>query len=83
MEATLIVLAQLFATALMPTVYSDSCFAAKNTYCSNFAFLAATFVAADYGLPSEPVSRQVIIHTLGVSNAFISAWIVPSKTSFI
>ena len=83
MVATLIVLAQLFAMALMPTVYSDNFFAAKNTYCSNFAFLAATFVAADYGLPSEPVSRRVIIHTLGVSNVFLYAWIVPGKTSFI
>ena len=66
MEATLIVLTQLFATALMPMVYSDNCFVPKNTYCSNFAFLAATLFAADYGLASERVSRRVIIHTLCV-----------------
>jgi hypothetical protein len=46
MVATLIVLAKLFATALMPATCSNNFFAAKNTFCSNFAFLAATFVAA-------------------------------------
>ncbi|KAK2388494.1 hypothetical protein QL285_062173 [Trifolium repens] len=46
MAATLIVLAKLFATALMPATCSNNFFAAKNTFCSNFAFLAATYVAA-------------------------------------
>jgi hypothetical protein len=46
MAATLIVLAKLFATALMAATCSNNFFAAKNTFCSNFAFLAATFVAA-------------------------------------
>jgi hypothetical protein len=46
MAATLIVLAKLFATALMAATCSNIFFAAKNTFCSNFAFLAATFVAA-------------------------------------
>jgi hypothetical protein len=46
MAATLIVLAKLFATTLMPATCSNNFFAAKNTFCSNFAFLAATFVAA-------------------------------------
>jgi hypothetical protein len=30
----------------MPATCSNNFFAAKNTFCSNFAFLAATFVAA-------------------------------------
>jgi peptidoglycan/LPS O-acetylase OafA/YrhL len=46
MAATLIVLAKLFATALMAATCSNNFFAAKNTFCSNFVFLAATFVAA-------------------------------------
>ncbi|KAK2451469.1 hypothetical protein QL285_010520 [Trifolium repens] len=46
MAATLIVLATLFATALMTATCSNIFFAAKNTFCSNFAFLAATFVVA-------------------------------------
>jgi hypothetical protein len=46
MAATLIVLAKLFATALMPATCSNNFFAAKNTFCSNFEFLAVTFVAA-------------------------------------
>jgi hypothetical protein len=46
MAATLIVLAKLFATALMPAACSNNFFAAKNTFSSNFAFLAATFVVA-------------------------------------
>ena len=45
MAATLIVLVKLFATALMPATCSNNFFAAKNTFCSNFAFLAATYVA--------------------------------------
>jgi hypothetical protein len=45
MAATLIVLATLFATALMLATCSNNFFAAKNTFYSNFAFLAATFVA--------------------------------------
>ncbi|KAK2374565.1 sulfite exporter TauE/SafE family protein [Trifolium repens] len=40
MAATLIVLAKLFATALMPTTCSNNFFAAKNTFCDNFAFLS-------------------------------------------
>jgi hypothetical protein len=47
MAATLIVLAKLFATALMPATCSNNFFTAKNTFCSNFAFLAATFVSCD------------------------------------
>jgi hypothetical protein len=46
MTATLIVLAKLFAMALMPTTCSNNFSAAKNTFCNNFAFLATTFVAA-------------------------------------
>ncbi|KAK2369230.1 hypothetical protein QL285_082378 [Trifolium repens] len=46
MAATLIVLAKLFATGLMPATCNNNFFAAKNTFCSNFAFLAVTFVAA-------------------------------------
>ncbi|KAK2424389.1 hypothetical protein QL285_034756 [Trifolium repens] len=46
MAATLIVLAKLFATALMPATCSNNFFVAKNTFYSNFAFLPATFVAA-------------------------------------
>jgi hypothetical protein len=46
MTATLIVLAKFFATALMAAICSNIFFAAKNTFCSNFAFFAATFVAA-------------------------------------
>jgi hypothetical protein len=45
MAATLIVLAKPFATTLMPVTCSSNFFAAKNTFYSNFAFLAATFVA--------------------------------------
>jgi hypothetical protein len=40
MAATLIVLAKLFATTLMPATFSNNFFATKNTFCSNFAFLA-------------------------------------------
>ncbi|KAK2426956.1 hypothetical protein QL285_025575 [Trifolium repens] len=43
MAATLIVLAKLFATALIAATCSNNFFAAKNTFCSNFAFLAATY----------------------------------------
>ncbi|KAK2454376.1 hypothetical protein QL285_001942 [Trifolium repens] len=46
MAATLIVLAKLFATALMPATCGNNFFAAKNTFCNNFVFLPATFVAA-------------------------------------
>jgi hypothetical protein len=46
MAATLIVLAKLFATALMPAICSNNFFAAKNTFCSNFAFYVTIFVAA-------------------------------------
>jgi hypothetical protein len=46
MAATLIVLAKLFATALMPATCNNNFFVAKNTFCSNFAFLTTTFVAA-------------------------------------
>jgi hypothetical protein len=46
MTATLIVLAKLFATALMAAACSNNFFALKNTFCSNFVFLATTFVAA-------------------------------------
>jgi hypothetical protein len=42
MAATLIVLAKLFATALMPATCSNNFFAAKNIFCSNFVFFAAT-----------------------------------------
>jgi hypothetical protein len=41
MAATLIVFAKLFATALMAATCSNNFFAAKNTFCSNFVFLAA------------------------------------------
>jgi hypothetical protein len=46
MAATLIILAKLFATVLMPATCSNNFFATKCTFCSNFAFLATTFVAA-------------------------------------
>jgi hypothetical protein len=46
MAATLIALAKLFPTALMSATCSNSFFAAKNTFYSNFVFLAARFVAA-------------------------------------
>ncbi|KAK2430827.1 Polynucleotidyl transferase, ribonuclease H superfamily protein [Trifolium repens] len=49
MAATLIFLAKLLATALMPTTCNNmqqQFFATKNTFCNNFAFLVATFVAA-------------------------------------
>jgi hypothetical protein len=46
MATTLIILAKLFATGLMPTTCSNNFFVAKNTFCSNFAFSAATFIAA-------------------------------------
>ncbi|KAK2360226.1 hypothetical protein QL285_085514 [Trifolium repens] len=46
MTATLIVLAKLFATALMPATCSNNFSAAKFFFCNNFVFLAATFVAA-------------------------------------
>jgi hypothetical protein len=45
MAATLIVLAKFFATVLMTATCSNIFFAAKNTFYSNFAFLAATFIA--------------------------------------
>jgi hypothetical protein len=38
--------AKLFATALMPATCSNNFFDAKNTFRSNFAFLATTNVAA-------------------------------------
>jgi hypothetical protein len=37
MAATLIVLAKLFATTLMPATCSNNFFTAKNTFCSHFA----------------------------------------------
>jgi hypothetical protein len=46
MTKTLIFLAKLFTTALMPATCSNNFFAAKNIFCSNFVFLATTFVAA-------------------------------------
>jgi hypothetical protein len=45
MAATLIVLAKLFTTALMPATYSNNFFDAKNTFCSNFTFFAATYLS--------------------------------------
>jgi hypothetical protein len=41
MAAILIVLAKLFATALMPVICSNNFFAAKNTFYSNLAFLVS------------------------------------------
>jgi hypothetical protein len=37
----------------------------------------------DYGLASEPLSRRVIIHILGIKNESVSTGIVPSATNFI
>jgi hypothetical protein len=50
MAAILIVVVKLFATALMPTTCNNNFFSVKNTFCSNFAFLAATFVAVKNGI---------------------------------
>jgi hypothetical protein len=64
MAATLIVLGKLFATALMAATCSNIFFVAKNTFCSNFTFLAATFVAAKYDIscsePNPTLKRSVI-----------------------
>jgi hypothetical protein len=46
MAATLIVLAKLFATAFMPATCNNNFFAAKNTFCNKFAFLATKFFPA-------------------------------------
>jgi hypothetical protein len=57
--AKLIVLAKLFATALMPATCSNNFFAAKNIFCSNFAFFAATYVAAKNDISCSEVSSNL------------------------
>ncbi|KAK2434225.1 hypothetical protein QL285_019396 [Trifolium repens] len=59
MAATLIVLAKLFATALLAATCSNIFFAAKNTFCSNFMFLAATFVAAKNDISCSESSNSL------------------------
>ncbi|KAK2455352.1 hypothetical protein QL285_002810 [Trifolium repens] len=68
MTATLIVLAKLFATALMAATCSNIVFDAKNTFCSNFAFLSATFVAAKNDI-SCSVEQQGITHVIVESDS--------------
>ncbi|KAK2408327.1 hypothetical protein QL285_043846 [Trifolium repens] len=66
MAATLIVLAKLFATALMAAT-CNIFFAAKNTFCSNFAFLAATFVAA---------KNDISCSVMSISSAWAPSYII-------
>jgi hypothetical protein len=49
----------------------------------NLASIEKEYIATDYGLESEPVSRRVIIHTQSVYNEFVSTGIMLSTTSFI
>ncbi|KAK2454834.1 hypothetical protein QL285_002354 [Trifolium repens] len=67
MAATLIVLAKLFATALMAATCSNIFFAAKNTFCSNFAFLATTFVAAKNDISCSEMPPLAILYPLPFS----------------